>query len=156
VVLTERSTGCQTVSQNGQLSSGVCGVAAPSQQTAIRIQQTANSVGTLLRTQLGGVRKLPTPPVASIQPVKLAPVRVIASSIRATPQTPNSGYSAPRYSAPGYSASGYSAPRYSAPGYSASGIPLHFQQYLQLRLTLQPQVQQRLQVWLTTISQPDQ
>ena len=108
VVLTERSTGCQTVSQNGQLSSGVCGVAAPSQQTAIRIQQTANSVGTLLRTQLGGVRKLPTPPVASIQPVKLAPVRVIASSIRATPQTPNSGYSAPRYSAPGYSASGYS------------------------------------------------
>ena len=121
VVLTERSTGCQTVSQNGQLSSGVCGVAAPSQQTAIRIQQTANSVGTLLRTQLGGVRKLPTPPVASIQPVKLAPVRVIASSIRATPQTPNSGYSAPRYSAPGYSASGYSAPRYSPPGYSASG-----------------------------------
>jgi len=120
VVLTERSTGCQTVSQNGQLSSGVCGVAAPSQQTAIRIQQTANSVGTLLRTQLGGVRKLPTPPVASIQPVKLAPVRVIASGIRATEQTPNSGYSAPRYSAPGYSASGYSAPRYSAPGYSTA------------------------------------
>jgi hypothetical protein len=42
------------------------------------------------------------------------------------------------------------------PGIPLLGIPLHFQQYLQLRLTLQPQVQQRLQVWLTTISQPDQ
>jgi hypothetical protein len=41
-------------------------------------------------------------------------------------------------------------------GIPLPGIPLHFQQYLQLRLTLQPQVQQRLQVWLTTISQPDQ
>ncbi|MGQ4648769.1 peptidoglycan DD-metalloendopeptidase family protein [Lyngbya aestuarii] len=34
VVLSERSTGCSTVSSNGQLASGVCGSAAPSHQTA--------------------------------------------------------------------------------------------------------------------------
>lgn len=36
VVLSDRSTGCRTVSQNGRLLSGICSVAAPSQQTAAR------------------------------------------------------------------------------------------------------------------------
>lgn len=36
VVLTERSTGCSAVLRNGQLSSGICGTAAPIQQTATR------------------------------------------------------------------------------------------------------------------------
>lgn len=39
VVLSDRSTGCRTVSQNGRLLSGSCGVAAPNQPTATR--QTA-------------------------------------------------------------------------------------------------------------------
>src|SRR5919199_434541 len=36
VILSDRSTGCRTVSRNGQLLSGICGIAAPSQQTARR------------------------------------------------------------------------------------------------------------------------
>ena len=36
VVVRDRSTGCRTVSQNGQLLSGSCGLAAPNQQTAMR------------------------------------------------------------------------------------------------------------------------
>lgn len=115
VVLSDRSTGCQTVSQNGQLSSGVCGVAVPSQPIAsqpiagrpiagkpiaslltakqpiaslltlkqpiakqptagkpilnqpILNQPTVNAGGILQEPRLGGVLRLPTPPVAGVQ-----------------------------------------------------------------------------------------
>ncbi|HEY9833997.1 MAG TPA: peptidoglycan DD-metalloendopeptidase family protein, partial [Stenomitos sp.] len=40
VVLSDRSTGCRTVSQNGQLLSGSCGVALPHQPTAMRQRAT--------------------------------------------------------------------------------------------------------------------
>ncbi len=40
VILTDRSSGCRTVSQNGQLSSGICGAAVPIQEMAS--QQRAN------------------------------------------------------------------------------------------------------------------
>ncbi len=47
VIVTDRSTGCRTVSQKGQLVSGVCGGVAPSQLTATR--QTATRPKTLLQ-----------------------------------------------------------------------------------------------------------
>jgi len=80
VVLKERSTGCQTVSQNGQLLRGVCGVAASG-------QQTANSLATLLKTQLNEVTKLPSPPVVTMKPANLSPLRGDESPIPATGQT---------------------------------------------------------------------
>ena len=70
VSLTERSTGCQTVSPNGQVSSGVCGITPPSLQ--IPSQQIASSRRTV-------------------------PTLQIASSGRTMPtlQTPNSGRTVP-------------------------------------------------------------
>jgi len=97
VVLTERSTGCRTVSQNGQLSSGACGVAAPSQQTAnlgrvvasqpmanlgrpVPSQQTVNSERSVLSQQTAKSGRL----VASQQTANLG--RLVASQ-----QTANLG-----------------------------------------------------------------
>jgi len=56
VLMSERSTGCQTVSQNGRLARGVCGVAAQNRQTAnsqkvansSNRQQVANSINQLI------------------------------------------------------------------------------------------------------------
>ena len=112
VVLSERSTGCQTVSQNGQLSSGVCGVAASSQQTAnqpianqpignqkvgnqpIGSQQTAISKLTLQEPLLTGVLRLPKPPVAAVQPSNPGFLKLADSGSRPTRQIPYSEYSA--------------------------------------------------------------
>jgi hypothetical protein len=52
VVLSDRSTGCQTVSQNGQLSSGVCGVAAPSHHASQPIAGRPMLANQLLADQL--------------------------------------------------------------------------------------------------------
>ncbi len=83
VVLADRATGCQTVSQNGQLSSGVCGVVASSQQVAN--QQAANSGRAILEPKLLGVPRLPTPTnMGSVSP---SPLRAGDSFIRGTQQT---------------------------------------------------------------------
>ncbi|NEQ68062.1 MAG: M23 family metallopeptidase [Symploca sp. SIO2D2] len=65
VILTERSTGCSTVSQSGQLSGSSCGVPAAS-------QPTANNQPTLPPSPPSSIiqrAKLPIPPVARAQPV---------------------------------------------------------------------------------------
>ncbi len=115
VVLTERSTGCSAVAQNGQLSGGVCGGITPRQQTARQqtaglqkpgqqtaglqkpSQQTARqalaSLVTLQEPQLNGVRRLPAPPIRGIQPVRVGPLRVSASGVRPTRQKAYSSYS---------------------------------------------------------------
>jgi len=120
VVLTERSTGCSAVAQNGQLSGGVCGGITPRQQTASLqkpgqqtadlqkpgqqtaglqkpSQQTARqalaTLVTLPEPQLNGVRRLPAPPLRGIQPVRVGPLRVSASGVRPTRQKAYSSYS---------------------------------------------------------------
>jgi len=115
VVLTERSTGCSAVAQNGQLSGGVCGGITPRQQTAGLQkpgqqtaglqkpgQQTAGlqkpsqalaSLVTLPEPQLNGVRRLPAPPLRGIQPVRVGPLRVSATGVRPTRQKAYSSYS---------------------------------------------------------------
>jgi murein DD-endopeptidase MepM/ murein hydrolase activator NlpD len=65
VIVTDRSTGCRTVSQNGQLSSGVCDVALPSPQVA--------------------TEQLPTQPIISQPIVGQQLQRRLAGS----PQSPN-------------------------------------------------------------------
>lgn len=77
VVLTERSTGCQTVSQNGKLSSGICGVATPSQQTASKPTSTVPTLAQLVASQ-----KTPTPPTLA---------QLVASQKPPTLPTANSG-----------------------------------------------------------------
>jgi len=78
VILTERSTGCTSVSRNGQLSGGGCGVSAPS-------QRTANYRPSVRQPQPSSVTKrprLPIPPIAraqtfnNVQSVKSGPVKV--------------------------------------------------------------------------------
>ena len=110
VVLTERSTGCSAVAQNGQLSGGVCGGITPRQQTAglqkpgqqtaglqKPSQQTARqalaTLVTLPEPQLNGVRRLPAPPLRGIQPVRVGPLRVSATGVRPTRQKAYSSYS---------------------------------------------------------------
>ncbi|HEY9744000.1 MAG TPA: M23 family metallopeptidase [Coleofasciculaceae cyanobacterium] len=156
VVLSDRSTGCQTVSQNGQLSSGVCGVAAPSQPIAsqpiagrpiasqpiagrpiagrpiagkpiaslltakqpiaslltlkqptvkqstagkpilnqpIIYQPTVNAGGILQEPRLGGVLRLPTPPVAGVQSGQLGLLKAGNSGSARVPQSAYAGYS---------------------------------------------------------------
>ncbi len=109
VVLTERSTGCQTVSQNGQLLSGVCGLASPRLQTAdsgrtLPNLQTAISERTLQSLQIASSgrtlpilqiassgRTLPSQQIASSG--RTLPILQIASSGRPLPSSPtaNSG-----------------------------------------------------------------
>ncbi|NEQ20512.1 MAG: peptidoglycan DD-metalloendopeptidase family protein [Microcoleus sp. SIO2G3] len=105
VVLTERSTGCSAVAQNGQLSSGACGGITPRQQIAGQQtpglqkpdQQTARqalaSLVTLQEPQLNGVTRLPAPPVRGIQSVRVGPLRVSASGVHSTRQKAYSSYS---------------------------------------------------------------
>ena len=120
VLMSERSTGCQTVSQNGRLARGVCGVAAQSRQTAnsqkvansSNRQQTANSTKNQLITnsrqllappQLSGVTRLPTPSVAVVQPIRVGLVKVSNRGIRPTRHTPfsvSSNYSGGSSSTP--------------------------------------------------------
>lgn len=136
VLLTERSTGCSTIAQNGQLQSGSCGVSTSSyptptgqraQPTAIQptpTEQRANAVrlfedqrpGSLISQQkLGGVPKLPMPQVvpmpqvANNQPVNLGPMQL--SPINQSQGTPASY--------PVYSPS----PNYSTYSSSASPLP---------------------------------
>ncbi|HAJ63843.1 MAG TPA: peptidase M23 [Cyanobacteria bacterium UBA8543] len=100
VVLTERSTGCQTVSQNGQLVSGVCGLAAP--RPRILSQQTADSGKTLpnLQTAISGQtvqslqsanseRTLPTLQIASSGRTLPSPLTANSRSI-SLDEAPNS------------------------------------------------------------------
>lgn len=109
VLLSERSTGCQTVSQNGRLARGVCGFTPPSRQIAnsrqtanfSNSQHIANSRSILGEPQLSGVTRLPTPSVAVVRPIKLGLVRVSNRGIRPTRQMPYSVSS--RYSAEGSS-----------------------------------------------------
>ncbi len=76
VVLTERSTGCQTVSQNGKLVSGTCGGVASPQQVA------NNSAATPREPQLEGVKRLPTPPTASVQPTRVSSASLGGRGVR--------------------------------------------------------------------------
>jgi murein DD-endopeptidase MepM/ murein hydrolase activator NlpD len=82
VVLTERSTGCQTTSQNGQLLSGVCGFTPP--RPKVPSQQTADSGGKLPSQQIASSgRTLPGLQVASSG--RTLPGLQIASSGRTLP-----------------------------------------------------------------------
>ncbi|NEP60298.1 MAG: M23 family metallopeptidase [Symploca sp. SIO2G7] len=87
VILTERSTGCSTVSHNSQLSSSSCGVPTPN-------QGTANEKPTLRQPQPGSITKrpkLPIPaiarvqPVNNVQPVKTGAVRGKTNNISGRP-----------------------------------------------------------------------
>lgn len=144
VLLTERSTGCSTISQNGQLQSGNCGIitpsvaptatqASPTQPLAVQptpSQQRANAVklfedprpvSTIGQQQLGGVPKLPMPQVVPMpkvainQPINVGPLRVSPSY--ANPETPASY--------PVYSPS----PNYSTYSSSASPLPTSLAYY---------------------------
>jgi len=144
VLLTERSTGCSTISRNGQLQSGNCGIVtpavaptaaqpSPNQPLAVQptpTQQRANAVklfedprpvSTIGQQQLGGVPKLPMPQVvpmpkvATNQPVNVGPLRVSPSySNQETPA-----------SYPVYSPS----PNYSTYSSSASPLPTSLAYY---------------------------
>lgn len=90
VVVTERSTGCQTVSRNGRLTSGSCGgQGTPTSQTvAGRIQpQTPQPQG---GTGGAGTR-LPTPPVATPPVAVNASVRRPLRSVQRVAVSGNSG-----------------------------------------------------------------
>ena len=114
VVLTQRSTGCHTVSQNGQLVSGVCGVASPrlripSQQTAdsgrtlpslqtaisgrtVQSLQIASSGRTLPNLQIASSgRSLPSLQIASSGRTLPSPQTATLGSIPANTETANSG-----------------------------------------------------------------
>ncbi len=102
VVLTERSTGCQTMSRNGQLVSGVCGLASP--RLRIPSQQTADSGRTLpsVQTAISGRtvqsiqvassgRTLPNLQIASSGRTLPSPQFVNSGSIQPNTETANSG-----------------------------------------------------------------
>ena len=167
VLLTERSSGCSTVSQNGQLASGACGVAAPSQQMASQkpaTQQTASQVianleRTLREPRLGGIPRLPMPQVVGSQPVNLGPLRLSPSAISGSQPTTYPSYSpSPSYSSspsyspsPSYSSSpSYSpSPSYSTYSSSSSPLPSSLAYY---NLTRRPE--QRLSVGKTSFMFP--
>ncbi len=133
VLLTERSTGCSTLSQNGQLQSGNCGIASviapiatqptPTQQraNAVRLFEDSRPGSTIGQQQLGGVPKLPMPQVvpmpqvATNQPVNVSPLRLSPNSYN--PGTPTSY--------PVYSPS----PNYSSYSSSASPLPTSLAYY---------------------------
>ncbi|HEY9674086.1 MAG TPA: M23 family metallopeptidase [Waterburya sp.] len=92
VIMTDRSSGCRAVSLNGQLSSGICGTAAPIQETASQeranqrmatrstINQQAEGFRSIgQETRLAGISKLPVPPVAMNQPVNLGSLGSVRS-----------------------------------------------------------------------------
>ena len=167
VLLTERSSGCSTVSQNGQLASGACGVAAPSQQMASQkpaTQQTASQVianleRTLREPRLGGIPRLPMPQVVGSQPVNIGPLRLSPSAISGSQPTTYPSYSpSPSYSSspsyspsPSYSSSpSYSpSPSYSTYSSSSSPLPSSLAYY---NLTRRPE--QRLSVGKTSFMFP--
>lgn len=98
VVLTERSTGCSTVLPNGQFSGRGCGVAASRPGTANLAANVGragrilpNSQAVFQAPQLQGVPRLPMPPVASVGPIQLAPLRAGANAITAVRPTRSSG-----------------------------------------------------------------
>ncbi|MEM8777547.1 MAG: peptidoglycan DD-metalloendopeptidase family protein [Cyanobacteria bacterium P01_G01_bin.49] len=66
VVLTERSTGCQTVAQNGQLSQGSCGVTAQTKPSAPRRVTLASR-----QTQSSNSITKSANSVPRVQPIKL-------------------------------------------------------------------------------------
>ncbi len=72
VIVTDRSSGCRTVSQNGQLSSGICGAAVPSQQTATQQTATQQTATRGTATQLIATRGTAT---------QLVPIRPTASQL---------------------------------------------------------------------------
>ncbi len=81
VVLTERSTGCSTVSRNGRLASGICGgVQAPR-------QRIASSSLPVREPQLNGVTRLPRPPVAPSSVER----GTLSTAIFATPSNASGG-----------------------------------------------------------------
>lgn len=136
VLLTERSTGCSTISQNGQLQSGNCGIMTPAaapiasqpsrQPLAVQptpTQQRANAiklfedprpVSTIGEQRLGSVPKLPMPQVIPMSRV------AINQPVNASPLQVSRSYSSPEAPAsyPVYSPS----PNYST--YSSSTSPL--------------------------------
>lgn len=88
VVVTERSTGCSTVAQNGQISRAGCGTGVASSQPR---QRTSTSTSTsnlaaavtaplagLRQPQLNGMARLPlpSPSVVSVAPVRMGPLKV--------------------------------------------------------------------------------
>ncbi|MEL4898242.1 M23 family metallopeptidase [Crocosphaera sp. Alani8] len=100
VILTERSTGCQTVAQNGQLSKGSCGsvaaqkpkVQAPRQLTPRRVNlasrqtntnpRVAKRVSSPSRVQSLGLKRRP---IASEQVVNIQPIQRRGVSIALEP-----------------------------------------------------------------------
>lgn len=152
VVLTERSTGCSAVSQNGQLSSGVCNVALPTPATVSKpiamianqptaTQPTPNSGRTIPELRLNGVPRLPTPPKVGSVPVNLGPLRL-------SPNTPGGTASTvyPTYSSYPV-ASG--SPNYSTYSGSSPVLPSSLAYY---NLTRRPQ--QRLNLGKTSFMFP--
>lgn len=143
VLLTERSTGCSTVSQNGQLQSGNCGIISPAvaptasqpdpkplavqptpaqqRANAVKLFEDPRPVSTVGQQQLGGVPKLPMPKVVPIpnvainKPINVGPLRVSPSY--SSPETPASY--------PVYSPS----PNYSTYSSSASPLPTSLAYY---------------------------
>lgn len=103
VILSDRSTGCRTVSRNGQLLSGICDVATPSPQTAMR-QRTTRDIAnkyTVNRDIANGVtasqqtdsfsRTLQEPRLAKVTTQALQLARVTTQALQLneiTPQEP--------------------------------------------------------------------
>jgi murein DD-endopeptidase MepM/ murein hydrolase activator NlpD len=125
VLLTERSTGCSTIAQNGQLQGGNCGVVAPSlvptatqptptqqRANAVKLFEDPRPVSTIGQQQLGGVPKLPMPQVvpmpqvATNQPINVGPLRLSPSySNQGTPTSYPVYAPSPNYSTYSSSAS---------------------------------------------------
>ncbi|NEP11313.1 MAG: M23 family metallopeptidase [Symploca sp. SIO2C1] len=119
VILTERSTGCSTVSRNGQLAGSSCGVPTPS-------QRTANYRPIPRPPQRRSVTKrprLPIPQVARVQPVR----NVQSVKNRAVKANTNSISSLPvnRVKVNTNSISGLPVNRVKANTNSISGLPLN-------------------------------
>ncbi|MEW6492965.1 MAG: M23 family metallopeptidase, partial [Cyanobacteriota bacterium] len=77
VIVTDRSTGCRTVSKNGQLVSGACGGTAPTQLTATRATATRATT-----TRETATRETPTRETAT----RLKAIQLIAAQPRITKQ----------------------------------------------------------------------
>ncbi|HEY9599314.1 MAG TPA: peptidoglycan DD-metalloendopeptidase family protein [Cyanophyceae cyanobacterium] len=88
VILTERSTGCRAVSQNGRLASGICGVGMPSRQPIARSGQRSTTSATLQapNSNIVAGRQLASPSVVgavvSAVPVQLGSLTVVAPNNR--------------------------------------------------------------------------
>jgi murein DD-endopeptidase MepM/ murein hydrolase activator NlpD len=149
VLLTERSTGCSTIAQNGQLQSGNCGIVTstyptPTEQSATQptatgqrlviqptpTEQRANAVklfedqrpGSIVGQQmLGGVPKLPMPQVVPMpQVANNQPINLGPMQLSSINQSQGTPGSYPVYSP---------SPNYSTYSSSASPLPTSLAYY---------------------------